>query len=95
VIKARLSREIKRREAVPAYQPGDNESKLRGILDKVLAGGTGSLTDDDYQFIRYMEIMLQDAGEKCVEEDFNIEDDFCKNCKNVEACLLRKIKSHL
>src|SRR3990172_9374695 len=95
VIKARLSREIKRKETMPAYQPRDNESRLRNILDKISTAGSGSLSDDDYQFIKYMEIMLQDVDGLCVEEDFNLDDNFCKNCKNVEACLLRKIKNYL
>ena len=34
-----------------------------------------------------MEIMIQDSNDLCVEEDFNLEDDYCKKCANVEACL--------
>jgi membrane associated rhomboid family serine protease len=92
LIKARLNREIGRRQANVASEAKTGEPQLENILRKIKTTGPGSLSDDEYQYIRYMEIMTQDSDELCVEDDFNPDDDYCKNCHNVEACLLRHIK---
>ena len=95
VIKARLKREIGRKQASMATDAKIVELQLENILRKIKTSGPESLTDDEYQYIRYMEIMTQDSNELCVEEDFNPDDDYCKKCHNVEACLLRRIKKFL
>jgi membrane associated rhomboid family serine protease len=95
LIKARLNREIGRKETSMAADAKTGELQLENILRKIKTSGPDSLTDDEYQYIRYMEIMTQDADDLCVEEDFNPDDDYCKKCLNVEACLLRRIKKLL
>jgi membrane associated rhomboid family serine protease len=95
LIKARLNREIGRKETSVAADAKTGELQLENILRKIKTSGPDSLTDDEYQYIRYMEIMKQDADDVCVEDDFNPEDDYCKKCPNVEACLLRRIKKLL
>jgi membrane associated rhomboid family serine protease len=95
LIKARLNREIGRKETSVAADAKTGELQLENILRKIKTSGPDSLTDDEYQYIRYMEIMTQDADDVCVEDDFNPEDDYCKKCPNVEACLLRRIKKLL
>jgi hypothetical protein len=60
-----------------------------------MSSGADSLSDDEYQFIRYMDIMVQETDDICVDEDFNAEDEYCSRCDNVEACLLRRIHTYL
>jgi membrane associated rhomboid family serine protease len=95
LIKARLNREIDRRETKMVPEVNTNKQLLENILQKIKATGPKSLTDDEYQYIKYMEIMMQDSNELCVENDFNLDDDYCKKCDNMEACLLREIKKLL
>ena len=95
MIKARLNRQINRRQAksVPVSRTG--ESMLWDILHKIKNAGPDSLSDDEYQYIKYMEIMMQDMDSLCVEEDFDSDDDYCKKCGSIDACLLRQIKKYL
>ena len=95
LIKAKFNREMERRETNVASHAKTGELQLENILRKIRTSGPDSLTDDEYQYIRYMEIMTQDSDELCVEEDFSLDDDYCKKCHNVEACLLRHIKKLL
>jgi membrane associated rhomboid family serine protease len=95
LIKARLNREIDRRQNQTADEIKKNDILLETILQKVKISGPGSLTDDEYQHIRYMEIMTQDNDELCVEDDFDAGDEFCTKCVHREACLLRQIKKYL
>jgi membrane associated rhomboid family serine protease len=95
IIKARLNREIGRKETRMANDSKTGELQLENILRKIKTSGPDSLTDDEYQYIRYMEIMKQDSDELCVEDDFNPDDDYCKKCHDLEACLIRRIKKLL
>jgi len=95
LIKARLNRVIDRRETKVVPDANTNEQLLEKIFQKIKTTGPESLTDDEHQYIKYMEIMTQDSNELCVEDDFNLNDDYCKKCDNVEACLLRQIKKFL
>ncbi len=95
LIKARLNREIDRHETRSEKEIEQNDQLLETILVKLKAKGPGSITDDEYQHIRYMEIMSQDNDELCVEEDFDANDEFCTKCAHREACLLRQIKKYL
>jgi len=91
IIKARLNREIDRRQVKTARKESTEEILLENILKKIESSGPGSLTDDEYQYIKFKEIMTQDSEGLCAEDDFNSDDDFCKKCPSVEACLLRRI----
>ncbi len=92
MIKARLTRELGRQQSHTARAAVAEEMMLENILKKIESAGPGSLTDDEYQHIRYKEIMVQDDDDLCVEEDFDANDEYCKKCANEEACLLRRIK---
>jgi membrane associated rhomboid family serine protease len=95
LIKARLNREIDRRETKQVQKSGETEILLKDILRKIMADGPNALNDDEYQLIKYTEIMMQDVDDLCVDEDFDIDEDYCSKCKNREACLLRRIKKYL
>jgi membrane associated rhomboid family serine protease len=95
LIKARYTREFNRRNTEIEKVVDSNESRLTALLEKIKAGGPESITDDEYQFIRYIEIMKQDLDLTCREELYKPEDPDCKKCADVEACLLRQIKKYL
>ncbi len=95
LIKARLNREIDRQQIKTEQEIKQKDLVLETILQKLKTKGPGSITDDEFQHIRYMEIMTQDNDELCVEEDFDAGDEFCTKCVHREACLLRQIKKYL
>jgi membrane associated rhomboid family serine protease len=95
IIKARLNREVGRRQARMEQSVRPEESPLSAILARVKSAGPDSLTDDEYQYIKHMEIMTQDADGLCIDDDFNSDDDYCKKCPSIEACLVRRIKKYL
>ncbi len=90
-----ISRETEKREMNIPSNRTDNRPFLLNTLEKVRQGGSDSLSDDDFQQLRYLSIMLQDITDKCVEEDFNIEDPYCEKCEQVEACLVREINKYI
>ncbi|MBN2042143.1 MAG: rhomboid family intramembrane serine protease [Spirochaetes bacterium] len=75
----------------------DDAEYLIRILKKVKDSGIESLTDDDFQYIKYIEIMAGDVDEDtlCNSFDFDINDDHCRNCDDFKACFLREIKKYL
>lgn len=70
----------------------DKRALLLKIYKKVREAGIESLTDDEIQHINYMKIMYGDTEGLCIEDDFNIDDEFCSKCKNLEACILRELE---
>lgn len=71
----------------------NSREKLLDILKRLKEGGINNLTDDDIQFIKYIEIMKgEEESDICIAEDFNSEDDYCRKCEKLEDCLLREIK---
>lgn len=65
------------------------------ILKKLANKGPDSLTDDEIQFIRILQIMKDDVTEgKCNESDYNTEDDYCLHCENFDECFLREVKKY-
>lgn len=92
--KEKLKNEIKKRETQirPVQKTGNT---LLDMLKKVKTRGVDSLSDDEYQQVKYKMIMLDEAEGLCVDEDFNIEDAYCQKCDNVEACILRELKKHI
>ncbi len=75
---------------------GDRTTEFKiNILKKLEASGPDSLTDDEFQLIRYLQIMNEDiVGEICPDFDFEYEDDYCRNCSDFDACFLRRAKKY-
>lgn len=67
------------------------------ILKKLKKTGIDSLTDDEYQYIKYIDIMTQDYNKNvlCNEIDYNTDDEHCTNCENFKACFIREVKKYL
>lgn len=65
------------------------------ILKKLESQGPDALHDDEIQFIRYLQIMKDDAGaEICPDYDFNYDDDYCRKCGDFDLCFLRRVKKY-
>lgn len=65
------------------------------ILKKLKNLGPDSLTDDEIQFIKIMQIMKDDSeGIPCPDADFSEDDEHCRNCENYDACFLRRAKKY-
>ncbi len=90
-----ISRNNEKKEIKSPSYKQDNRSFLLKTLNKVKGGGAEKLSDDEYQQLRYLTIMLQDTTDKCVEEDFNITDPYCEKCEHMEACLIREINKYI
>ena len=85
---------VRERERADAMD-GGNRKLMLDILDKVSRGGIDSLSDDEVQFVKHLDIMVDDRGEVCPEYDFNHHDDYCRQCDSLEVCFLREIRRHL
>ncbi|MFC1669847.1 rhomboid family intramembrane serine protease [Spirochaetota bacterium] len=92
---AKFTEEISRRKTQPKEEKGDNRAFLQGILKKIKDSGSESLNDDEFQNLGYLKIMYDDDDDLCVEEDFVDSDEYCNNCSNYEACMLRRINKNL
>lgn len=80
-------------DAKPNYGDArDREEKL-AMLRRVREHGPGALTDDEYQRIRYLDIMTEDRGRPC--PDHLGESARCDTCEDFDACFLREIKRYL
>jgi len=94
-IKARMGKEIKERDKVIDLGNKPSSGKLAGILEKLKAGGAEAISDDEYQYIKLADILHEANSEICASDDFNPDDEHCKKCEHLEACLMREIKKYL
>jgi len=95
-LKAVLQQKLERKPVENVPGTTENAARLAAIYKKVKYVGPDSLDDNEYQFLKYMEIMNDgDDDSLCVDEDFSIDDSYCRKCASVEACLLRAIKKYL
>jgi hypothetical protein len=63
------------------------------IVQKLHKQGEQALTDDEVQYIRYKEIMVETNKIDC---DMNIfESDSCENCRDRDACFVKIVKDLL
>jgi len=93
-MKAKMGREIKERDrTLNLDEPAAD--KLAVILEKLKKGGSASISDDEYQYIKLADILYVENDEICKQDDFNPEDGHCRKCETMEACLMREIKKYL
>lgn len=52
----------------------------------------GDLFDDEIQYIKYLSIMKDDESPRCDSVDYNIDDSYCANCEDADACFIREVK---
>ncbi|HMB20416.1 MAG TPA: rhomboid family intramembrane serine protease [Spirochaetota bacterium] len=84
------------RKSPPKISSRDEKSREESInqmqqtiMKKLHRGGQKELTDDEIQYIKYLEIMLGDDAEKsCDDTEYDIESGTCRGCDNRDACFL-------
>ncbi len=94
-IKAKMGKEIKERDKILNLNSEPSVEKLAAIFEKLKHGGSEAISDDEYQFIKLADILFIKNPEICAAEDFNINDEHCKKCETIEACMMREIKKYL
>lgn len=74
---------------------GTSITRMTDILKKLRETGPDSITDDEFQYIKYIEIMTEDDDDfSCPEKDFNIDEGFCNSCENLNACFIRQVNKY-
>lgn len=73
----------------------NNNDIKKNILKKIKSSGFDSLSDDQIQYIKLLDIMEDDDISLCNEEDLNINDDYCLNCENIDRCFMREVRKYL
>ena len=76
-------------------QSSNQDLALLRILQKLENGGQSAITDDEYQYIKRMDIFIGNSDGLCIDDDFSVDDDYCSKCDNYQACLMRRIRKHL
>ncbi|MDY6935501.1 MAG: rhomboid family intramembrane serine protease [Spirochaetota bacterium] len=66
----------------------------KNILKKLQQSGYKHLSDDEVQYIKYIEIMTDDEVAVCQDGDLNLDDEYCSNCDNVNTCFLREVAKY-
>lgn len=94
IIRARMRKSMDQKVTIRTENKEQAKHDLVKILDKVKSGGSSLLSDDEYQYVRYLEIMTGDKDDLCRENDFVQEDQYCRKCASYEACMIREIKKY-
>jgi membrane associated rhomboid family serine protease len=90
-IRARMSKEVRERDA-QLSMPDNSRDGIIKLLVKLKEKGADALTDDEYQALKHAAILSDDSDELCDEGDFNTDDRYCLDCKDIDACIAREIK---
>ena len=94
-MKARMDKEIIERERIFNSDSVQSAKRLSAILEKLKTGGVKAINDDEYQFIKLADILHEDESKMCPPVDFDNNDEHCRKCETLEACLVREIKKYL
>ncbi len=73
---------------------GDKSAKIE-ILKKLRELGSSSLTDDEIQLIKYIDIMTDTDDINCPEGEFDVERERCNNCSDFDQCFIQEVKKYL
>ncbi|PKL38592.1 MAG: DUF1751 domain-containing protein [Spirochaetae bacterium HGW-Spirochaetae-1] len=93
--RTKIMREIRKRDTAIQARVENRDNSLTDILKKIKQHGIETLSDDEFQQIRYIMIMNDGAENLCVETDFNIDDPYCQKCNNINACIVRELKKYI
>jgi len=70
----------------------DERARQKDILARLKKDGASALSDDEIQYIKYLSIMKDDESPRCDSVDYNIDDSYCANCEDADACFIREVK---
>mgnify|MGYP000913828797 FL=1 len=73
----------------------DERAKQKEILARLRQGGAAALSDDEVQYVKYLMIMKDGSTARCDSADYNIDDTYCANCEDADACFIREVKRHM
>ena len=95
--KAKTSFETKKSNAIKRTETEQRTEDLMNILRKLKEKGIDSLTDDDFQKYKYAEIMFADSDKDhlCSEKDFDLNEEYCKECEFIESCIIREMEKYI
>lgn len=89
-------KEYRAAENAPKPGPGREvqaeRARQRDILVRLKNGGPAALSDDEIQYIKYLAIMKDGAAPGCGDVDYNIDDKYCADCEDADACFVREAK---
>lgn len=94
ILKAKLDHDTREREHTAVALETDARSFLVDILRRINAGGPEAITDDEYQKLRYLDIMLGDTAPP-EGTTVDTDDQTPENQPLIQAYLVREIKKHL
>ena len=92
---AKLGEKLERPQVKTFINRSQEAELLIDLLKKIKTQGPHSLTDDEYQRLKYLEIMHEGENDLCKEDDFTETDEYCKKCEKSISCLLREIRKRL
>lgn len=98
LLKAKFQRNLSGGEALIRSKRSElvkDKSVKIDIVKKLRESGPGSLTDDEIQLIKYIEIMTDEDELSCSEGGFDIEGERCNNCSDFDLCFLKEVKRYL
>lgn len=81
-----------KKDRIPNEQIVDTKEQelQKTIIQKLSAQGYSALTDDEVQYIRYKEIMVDTETVSCDSDIFTDED--CTDCRKRDACFVITVK---
>jgi len=99
-MKARMDKEVQERGRIFNSDGKDTVKRLSAILEKLKNDGVNGINDDEYQFIKLTDILHADESNidestMCPPSDFDTNDEHCRKCETLEACLMREIRKYL
>lgn len=85
----------KKKETIPAEHVVDKKDidLQKTIVQKLKEHGEDALTDDEVQYIRYKEIMVEVDSVQCDMDIFNSSS--CENCNDRDACFIKIVRELL
>lgn len=98
ILKARFNKSLAESDTSfhsKRLDPVSDKSIKMDILKKLKSSGYDSLTDDEIQLIKYLEIMIGDDEFECPEREFDSEEEACINCRDFDRCFIREVKKYI
>ncbi len=95
MLRAKIHKQMQQNDIMVAPEKENNVAFLQNIHTRIKSSGVDSLSDDEYQKLKYILIMDEDTAGLCDEEDFDLNDTHCVDCETTEKCLIRDIKKYM
>ncbi len=94
-VKARTTREHKVREENYIRNKFEKNERLFDILMKIRDKGIDAISDDEYQFIRELDIMAEHNGKICHNLEINANDRSVVENESFDICAIEELRKYL